>query len=124
MSSISTTVRIVHKKLHLLALAIVSLLPSVVFATDNTGLKNPLKVDSIQGLLTTVLSYVVQIGTVIIVLMMVWTGFKFVLARGNPTELQGARKMLLWTIIGALVILGAQIIAMGVQSTITAISAS
>ncbi|VAW32742.1 hypothetical protein MNBD_CPR01-162 [hydrothermal vent metagenome] len=96
----------------------------MAFAADSTGLKNPLKANSIQELLTAVLSYVVQIGTVVIVLMMVWTGFKFVLAKGNPTELQGARKMLLWTIIGALVILGAQVIAMGVQSTVTAISSS
>jgi len=64
----------------------------------------------------------VQVGTVIIVLMMVYVGFKFVLARGNPTELQNAKKMLLWTIIGALVILGAQAISMGIQSTVTAIS--
>ncbi len=82
------------------------------------GLCNPLKVNSISELLTTMLSFIIKIGTVVIVLMMVYTGFKFVLARGNPTEIQKARTMFMWTIIGAVVILGAQAIALGIASTV------
>lgn len=85
------------------------------------GLCNPLKVDTLQALLVDILGFIIQIGTVIIVLMLVLTGFKFVLARGNPTELSKAKEMLVWTLIGALIILGSKAIAMGVQSTIHAI---
>ncbi len=109
-----------------LAVSLTSAIPLSAIASTcsngSSGLCNPLKVNSIQELLTAILGYLVQVGTVIIVLMMVYVGFKFVLARGNPTELQNAKKMLLWTIIGALVILGAQAISMGIQSTVTAIS--
>ncbi len=117
------------KKIRIVGFLIASALPFVSFASANCsssggGLCNPLKVNSIQELLVAVLGYLVQVGTVIIVLMMVYIGFEFVLARGNPTKLQKAREMLLWTIIGALIILGAQAISMGIASTITAISAS
>ncbi len=117
------------KKISNFTMLVISVLPFVSFASTNCsskggGLCNPLKVNSIQELLVAVLGYLVQVGTVIIVLMMVYIGFEFVLARGNPTKLQKAREMLLWTIIGALIILGAQAISMGIASTITAISAS
>ncbi|HQU08069.1 MAG: hypothetical protein B7X04_03590 [Parcubacteria group bacterium 21-54-25] len=92
-------------------------------SNGSTGLCNPLKVQSIQGLLTTILSFVTQIGTVVVVLMLVVTGFKFVIARGNPGELEKARTMLVWTLIGALILLGAQAIAAGISATVTSISA-
>ncbi len=91
-------------------------------ANGENGLCNPLKVKSIQGLLTAVLSFIVKIGSIIIVLMLVLTGFKFVLAQGNSDKLAKAREMLMWTLIGALIILGAQAISAGIQSTINAIS--
>ncbi len=87
-----------------------------------SGLCNPLKAHSIQGLLVDILSYLVRIGTIFIILMLVFVGFKFVAARGNSGELEKVRTMLLWTIIGAVIILGAQAISMGVSSTISAIS--
>jgi len=99
------------KKIRIVGFLIASALPFVSFASTNCsssggGLCSPLNVNSIQELLVAVLGYLVQVGTVIIVLMMVYIGFEFVLAKGNPTKLQKAREMLLWTIIGALIILG------------------
>lgn len=90
---------------------------------DNSkGLCNPLKVDSVSSLLTIILGFIIKIGTVIIVLMLVWTGFKFVISQGKPEEIQKARTMLMWTIIGALVILGAQAIALGIAATVKSIT--
>ncbi|MDE1925386.1 MAG: hypothetical protein KGH79_04410 [Patescibacteria group bacterium] len=68
-----------------------------------------------------ILQFVVYIGGIIVILMLVYTGFKFVAARGNPGALEEAKKMLLWTIVGALILLGAQAIALGIQATIAAI---
>ncbi len=92
------------------------------FQQCTSGLCNPLKVKSIHDLLTNILSFVVKIGTVIVVLMLVVTGFKFVIAQGNPTELEKAKKMLLWTLIGALIILGAQTISLMVQATVNSLA--
>lgn len=90
--------------------------------SSNSGLCNPLRATSIQQLLVTILSYLVKIGTVFIVLMIVFVGFKFAAAQGNAGELEKVRTMFVWTIVGALIILGAQAISMGVSSTISAIS--
>ena len=65
-----------------------------------------------------------QIGTIVIVLMLVYVGFLFVTARGEPGKITTARTALLWTVVGALVLLGAQAISLGIQSTVQALSGS
>ncbi len=63
-----------------------------------------------------------QIGTVIIILMLVYVGFLFVTAQGNDSKISEARTALLWTVVGALILLGAQAISLGIQSTVQALS--
>lgn len=89
---------------------------------SGSGLCNPLKAQSVTAFLNDILTFVIKIGTIFIVLMLVFVGFKFTAARGNPGELEKVRTMFLWTIVGALVILGAQAISMGISSTIQSIS--
>jgi len=105
-------------------------------STGNTDsaitLINPLKgVDCSNGngnclvaFLTNILKFVIQIGTIVVVLMVVFVGYKFVAARGNDAKLIEARQMLLWTVVGALILLGAQAIALTIQATVQAISVS
>ncbi|HEX8947245.1 MAG TPA: TrbC/VirB2 family protein [Candidatus Paceibacterota bacterium] len=119
----ATAAQLLKPRFTMPLLIAVSALPSLVVAAE-TGLHNPLKVSTVQDFLTTILGYVVQVGTVVIVLMIVVVGFRYVTARGNPGELEKAHKALLWTLIGALVLLGAQAIASAVSSTVTAISSS
>ncbi len=99
------------------AVASGSLCPS-----GQSGLCNPLKAHSIKEFLNDILTYVVKIGTVFIILMIVFVGFKFVAAQGNSGELEKVRTMLLWTVVGALVILGAHVISDMITSTIHTIS--
>jgi Type IV secretion system pilin len=96
-------------------------------SVNNTGtnvtLINPLGAGtSLTTLLNSVLKFVVQIGAVIVILMLVYVGFKFVVAQGNPAKIEEARRMLLWTIVGALILLGAQVIAIGICETTNALS--
>lgn len=95
---------------------------------DTTGsgssvtLLNPLKAGaSLSSLLTDILDFVIQIGVIVIILMVVYIGFKFVMAQGKPGEIEAAKKMLGWTVVGALILLGAQAIASAIQATVTAI---
>ncbi len=90
--------------------------------SSGKGLCNPLKAKSIEAFLGDILDYVVKIGTIFIVLMLVFVGFKFTAARGNAGELEKVRTMFLWTIVGALVILGAHVISDMITSTINTIS--
>ena len=75
-----------------------------------------------EGFLQSILAFVVRIGTIVVILMLVYVGYKFVAAQGNETALQEARRMLLWTVVGALILLGAQAISLGIQATVNAIS--
>ncbi len=76
----------------------------------------------LNAFLLNILQFVILIGSIVIVLMLVFVGYKFVAAQGSPEKIKEARNMLLWTVIGALVLLGAQAIAMGIQATVTALT--
>lgn len=75
----------------------------------------------LMNFLNSILKLVIQIGAVVVVLMLVYVGFLFVVAQGNESKLTTAKNALLWTVIGALVLLGAQAIASGIQATIQAL---
>lgn len=83
---------------------------------------NPLQADSLEEFLLDILDFVIRIGAIIIVLMMVFVGYKFVVAQGSETALVEARQMLLWTVVGALVLLGAQSIALAIEATVQALA--
>lgn len=96
---------------------------------SNVTLKNPLgtscnsaNTDCLMNFLNKILAFVIKIGTVVVILMLVFVGYKFVAAQGAPGKIEEARTMLLWTVIGALVLLGAQAISSAIQATVTAIS--
>lgn len=85
-------------------------------------LKNPLKFDSIPAILGAIVTNIVlPIAVPIFIIMLIYCGVKFVLARGNPEALKQARESLKWTLIGGAVILGAYAIAELVAGTIGAV---
>lgn len=92
----------------------------------NTGttLINPLgSGTSVNSFLLSILNIITTtIGPVIVVLMLVFVGFKFVTAQGEPGKITEARQMLLWTVVGALILLGAEVIAIGIKATVQALS--
>lgn len=75
-----------------------------------------------MAFLNKILDFVIQIGTVVIILMLVYVGFLFVVARGDTGKLTTARQALLYTVIGALILLGSKAIALGIEATVRALS--
>lgn len=91
--------------------------------TGGTRLINPLQSGaSLESFLISILNFVIRIGTVVVILMLVYVGYLFVVARGNPGEIETAKKALLWTLIGALILLGSKAIAIGIEQTVQALS--
>lgn len=89
----------------------------------DTTLINPLKGGgNVESFLNSILEIVIRIGAIIVILMLVYVGYLFVIAQGKEAEIRDARQMLLWTIIGALVLLGSQAIAIGIKATVQALS--
>lgn len=84
-------------------------------------IKNPLESESILDLLAALLNVIVQVGIPLIALAIVYSGFLFVKAQGNESELSEAKKTLYWTVIGAAIVLGALVISKVIQATVTSL---
>ena len=89
-------------------------------------LVNPLKgVDCKEGsgkclmnFLGSILDFVILIGAIVVVLMTVFVGYKFVVAQGEPGKISEARQALLWTVVGALILLGSKAISEAITLTV------
>ncbi len=94
-------------------------------ATIRVKLDNPLgDTDSLPALLGKILDAAVIILTPLVVLMLVYSGFLFVKAQGNPEGLGEAKKTLMYVLIGAAIVLCAKGLSIFVQSTITCLGGS
>lgn len=82
------------------------------------GLKNPIGAETIQELILQITNAAVLIMSPVIVLMLIYSGFLFVYNANNPEKLKKAQNTLLWTVIGAAIVLGAKGIALAIQATI------
>lgn len=87
---------------------------------NSSGITNPLagKVDTISGLIQVILEGVVKIGIPIVALALVYSGFLFVAARGNPEKLSKAKNALLYSLIGAALLLGSWAVAQMISDTV------
>lgn len=82
-------------------------------------LENPLRnINSIPQLISAILDIVVQIGVPVVALFIIYSGFLFVKAQGNPEALKTAKTALIWTLVGAAVLLGASVLSSVISGTI------
>jgi hypothetical protein len=81
---------------------------------------NPLSVgSSLADFLQAIVDKVIlPIGSIAAVGAFIWTGFLFVVARGNESTLERAKRSLLYTSIGTALLLGAWTLATVVQTTV------
>ncbi len=89
-------------------------------ATMSVRLENPLRVDSITGLLEALLSIVLVLATPVIIFFIIYAGFLYVTARGNASQVEQATRSLTYAIIGGVVIIGAMAIATIVSNLVEA----
>ena len=81
--------------------------------------QNPLKgtTGSIPQLINNIFDAVIQIALVFIIFAIIYSGFLFVKAQGNPEKLSEAKRIFLYTIIGGVILLGASAITEVVCNT-------
>lgn len=92
----------------------------------NTGIVNPLnsEIDTIPKFIEAIIEIVLVIGVPIVVLAIIYVGFLFVKAQGKPEEITKAKKALLYTLIGAALLLGAFVIANAIGKTVDEIKST
>lgn len=64
---------------------------------------------------------VMPIAAVAITMWIIWAGFQFVTAQGNEKKITDAKQNLLWSLIGAGILLGAAGISVVVENTVRAL---
>lgn len=105
------------------------LLPLISFAADEASggcdpgkICNPIpKITSVPNLIQTILEGMLKIGIPIVALAIIFSGFLFVFAQGNEEKLKTAKDALLYSIIGAAILLGSWAIAQMIGTTIDAL---
>jgi hypothetical protein len=97
---------------------------SIGFAQESK-LNNPLNSNfsTIPGFIAGALRILVMVALPIISLFIVYAGFKFISAQGNPNSLTEAKNNFFYVILGAILILGAWVIATLIGGTVTQLTA-
>lgn len=91
--------------------------------TNSTGIitiGNPTNAGStLMDVLRAILNNIIMpIAAVFVVMWIIYAGFTYVTAQGNPAKVSAAHQRLLWSLIGAGILLGAAAISGVVQKTI------
>ncbi len=92
-----------------------------------TTIANPLRSQSISDiptLIAAILYIVLVIGVPIVAIAIVYSGFLFVIAQGNPEKITKARKAIMYTLIGGALLLGSWLIANAIGRTINDIKST
>ncbi len=86
-------------------------------------LPNPVsKFSNICELINAFITIIAEVGAVVAVLFIIWSGFLFVTAQGNPSKLATAKNTFLTTIIGTLILVGAAVITKIIVNTVMSIT--
>lgn len=86
---------------------------------DIEKLEDPLgEGTTLEGLILKLFEIIMYIGVPLVAFFLIWSGFMFVSAQGNPEKLETARNRLLYTIIGAIILLGAWTISQAIKGTV------
>ena len=88
---------------------------------NSVGLSNPVGVSSIACLFYKIVDFVMSLSYVVIAFFLLLSGFKFVTAQGNDEKLTEAKRTFFYTVIGALILIGANTIIQVVQGIIRGI---
>ena len=79
---------------------------------------NPISFGTIPEFIEALLIFLVTIGTLVLVVMVVYAGFMFITAQGQPEKLKTAKSAFFWVVIGGALVLGAWALSLVVKETI------
>src|SRR3989344_624103 len=95
------------------ASAIQLTLPNPLCLSGNNA--DPNCINTFGKLVDKIINYLVNIVGVLAILMFVWAGALFLTSAGNPTQIEKARKALIFAIIGTAIVLAARGLIAAIQ---------
>ncbi len=92
--------------------------------SKTTELKNPLdkSISSIPAFFQAVIDILLVFAIPFVVFFIIWAGFLYVTARGNPDKIKQAHNALLYALIGGLLILGANVLLDIITNTVAEVT--
>lgn len=89
---------------------------------QNPGsLVNPLESTSIIDFLLKIVDIILEFALPLIVLYIMYAGFRLVTARGDTGQISEAKTALTWAVIGGVIVLGARLIIDVIKGTVDAL---
>ena|SRR3989344_139765 len=79
-----------------------------------------LTIQSVFGIITGLACWFTRFATILMVVMIVFYGIKFMTSQGNPAKFEEAKKSFTWALVGVLVILGTYTIIATVANSLGA----
>ena len=92
----------------------------LVYGVMLAQIENPLGVDSFEELAQNITNWLVRIAGPIGVIVIVYAGAKFLMAKGDPTKITEAKKVLWYAIIGLAIVFAASGLVSLVRNIISA----
>jgi len=92
-------------KLLIFLLIVVFLIPLTV---EGVTITNPLEYESFTDLIYKIIDFLFYLALGIAPIMIIVAGFYFITATGDPAKIDTAKKIILWTLIGLLVVISAK----------------
>ncbi len=86
--------------------------------SSNIKVTNPISVDNLNGFIKILLEGIIKIGIPIIAIALVYSGFLFVEAMGDPGKLKKAKDAFVYCFIGAAILLGSWALAQMISDTV------
>lgn len=93
-------------------------------STNSVTIVNPLGKDGPQdvtGYINAIINIILKVAIPVVTLAIIYTGFLFVEAQGNPEKITKAKKALTYTLIGAALLLGALVVVTAIKATVNAL---
>ncbi len=117
---------IIQKNISKISLATyIVLFPVISFATVTItpcevsgAVCNPISANNINEFIKAILEGAIKIGIPIIALAIIYSGFLFVKAQGKPEDLKTAKNAIMYTLLGAALLLGAWALAQLISETV------
>jgi hypothetical protein len=87
---------------------------------NNASLGNPITFAKITDMLVAIINVVIVMAIPIVVFFLIYAGFSYVTAQGNPEKIAQASRSLLYGVIGGVVILGSVAITAIIKNLVNA----
>ncbi|MEY3783984.1 MAG: Type secretion system pilin [Candidatus Parcubacteria bacterium] len=120
--------KIINLSYYISGLALLFMMPQITNAAPAApvgikfSLTNYLIFDSIESLVVGILQILIVIAIPIIVLFIIYSGFLYVTAQGNPAQITQATQSLTYSIIGGVLVLGAVALSQVIANIVKAFS--